>query len=205
MESEGYVKFEQRWESAPPLNEGPLQALIDAREAMYTRGLIGFHPSLRVGFGNISRRCTSAEAGLFIISGTQTGQHVPIRAEHFTTVMSYDLAANRLHSRGPLRASSESLTHAAVYSCADAYQAVIHVHSLPLWQRLLHQWPTTNPDAAYGTPEMAEAVQALYATNPATSERGVIVMGGHEEGLLAFGRDLAEAQHRLDAAIKAIK
>jgi hypothetical protein len=59
-------------------------------------------------------------------------------------------------------ASSESLTHAAVYSGDGAAGAVIHCHADALWQRLVGRVPTTSAEVAYGTPEMAGEVLRLF-------------------------------------------
>lgn len=194
---EGYVKFKQNWQQSASLPEAALASLMEVRQKLYQKNLIGYAPQLEVGFGNISRRCAAGEAGLFIISGTQTGKIPQLTADHFTVVHSYDLAANRLRSAGPLRASSESLTHAAIYAADPSCQAVLHVHHLGHWQRLYERLPTTDPAASYGTPEMALAVQALIHDDPQARAQGVLVMGGHEEGLLAFGPDLDQAYQRL--------
>ena len=199
---EGYVKFEQTWQQILPRPAASVAHLVEVRQALYEHGLIGYSPELAVGFGNLSRRCTEGEPGLFIISGTQTGQVPQLGPEHFTTVVNYDLGGNRLRSEGPLRASSESLTHAALYAADAACQAVLHVHHLAHWQRLYGHFSTTDPAASYGTPEMAEAVQALVQSDLRARSRGVIVMGGHEEGLLAFGPDLKQAYQRLMAALQ---
>ncbi len=198
---EGYVKFQQAWQQAAPLPEAALSSLMAVRQLLYRQNLIGYAPQLGVGFGNISRRCADGEPGLFIISGTQTGEFSQLTTEHFTVVESYDLAANRLRSLGPLRASSESLTHAAIYAADPASQAVLHVHHLGHWRRLYDHYPTTDPTASYGTPEMAKAVQALIHDHPQARAQGVLVMGGHQEGLLAFGTDLDQAYQRLMTAL----
>lgn len=89
-------------------------------------------------------------------------------------------------------ASSESLTHAAIYACSKETNAVIHVHHKEKWTRLLHRVATTNPAIVYGTPEMAYAIQNLILENNIGNNK-LIVMGGHEEGLISFGKTLEEA------------
>lgn len=196
---EGYIKFDQTWQAASAPQA--VDELIDLRQRLYRQGLIGYDATQQVGFGNLSRRTQPGEAGLFIISGTQTGALAQLTAEHFVAVTAYDLAANRLHSQGPLRASSESLTHAAVYASDPRHQVVLHVHSLRHWQRLYGQYPTTDPAAAYGTPDMAQSVLDLHRDHPALAELGIVVMSGHEEGLLAFGPDGPSTYQRLQQAL----
>ena len=64
--------------------------------------------------------------------------------------------------RGASQASSESLTHAAIYEMDDGIHAVVHVHDPELWQHLKNTFPTTDPDAAYGTPEMAREFARIW-------------------------------------------
>jgi hypothetical protein len=44
----------------------------------------------------------------------------------------------------------------------------------------------------YGTPEMAYEIMQLFRRTDAQS-RKIVVMAGHEGGILTFGRDLEEA------------
>ena len=50
--------------------------------------------------------------------------------------------------------------------------------------------------ATFGTPELARAIAALVPTLPAAA---VLVLGGHEDGLLAFGPSLDAARAALAA------
>jgi hypothetical protein len=61
-----------------------------------------------------------------------------------------------------------------------------------LWEKLLNRYPTTSGKIEYGTPEMAEAVRDLAAELGMSDEK-IIIMGGHREGILAFGQTLEEA------------
>jgi ribulose-5-phosphate 4-epimerase/fuculose-1-phosphate aldolase len=117
-------------------------------------------------------------------------------ARHFTRVVDYDLAGNRVVSRGPLPASSESLTHAAIYAVGAGICAVAHVHDSRLWQALQGRVPTTDPAIAYGTPEMAREFARLWH-GAGLAEIRIAVMGGHRDGLVSIGANLAEAAGRL--------
>ena len=94
-----------------------------------------------------------------------------------------------MECHGPVKASSESLTHAAVYADSKV-NAVIHVHNLKLWNYLKNKVPATS--AEYGTPEMAYEVIRLFKETD-VSTRNIFIMLGHIEGVVAFGRDLDEA------------
>jgi L-ribulose-5-phosphate 4-epimerase len=61
------------------------------------------------------------------------------------------------------------------------------------WQTaLLNQAPTTAKAAEYGTPEMAYEIMRLFMRSDAQT-RKIVVMAGHEGGILTFGKDLEEA------------
>ncbi len=100
-----------------------------------------------------------------------------------------------------MQASSETLTHLAVYEAMVSVNAVIHVHDARLWQAGLQHLPRTPRDVPYGTPAMADAVQALFAACR-WPEAGLFVMAGHQDGLLAFGTTMPAALAALDAEWK---
>ena len=194
MIDEGYIKFNCEWTKSPRLENSAISELSKWRRPLFDAGLIGQFPDTGVGFGNISMR--SEPEALFIISGTQTGHLANLTGSHYAEVTDYDIRDNRISCRGPVKASSESLTHAAIYELHATIQAVVHVHSDTLWRELRDKIPTTNSDVSYGTPEMAEEFRRLYRdTDVASSE--IAVMGGHDGGLISIGRDVATAAGRL--------
>lgn len=191
---EGYVKYRSEWTPGPALSEDLTNSLNRWRRALYQAGLIGYYRDLDVGYGNISIR--HGRIGQFIISGTQTG-HIPeTGAEHFALVTDYDIAGNRVSSTGPVSASSEALTHAAIYELDTGIRAVVHVHSRKLWLQCKDRMPTTSRDVGYGTPGMAAEIKRLYR-DTGFSSAGIAVMGGHEEGLVSIGATLEEAAMRM--------
>lgn len=198
MIDEGYLKYKINWEETPP-SEIELTELIQVRNHLWQRGLIGYYPQHHVGYGNISQ-LDRTENG-FWVSGTQTGHLSELCRAHFTQVIAYDLKANSLSCRGPVKASSESLTHAAIYDCSSSIKAVIHVHHLELWEKMMAIFPVTANEVPYGTPEMAAEVYRLYADS-ALPELKAFAMGGHEEGVFAFGPDLQAALAILSALLK---
>ena len=200
---EGYIKFQLDWQPADPVSLAEISELNDIRQRLYRYGWIGFDEQLKVGFGNLSRRDASHHGGLFLISGTQTGARPQLTGAHYTWVTHYDLAQNQLSCRGPLRASSESMTHAAAYAASAQIGAVLHIHHRAAWEAVLHQWPTTPVDVAYGTPAMAQAVQNLLGSLDTTQPQ-LIAMGGHEEGLLATGATAATAYAHLAQAMEEV-
>jgi ribulose-5-phosphate 4-epimerase/fuculose-1-phosphate aldolase len=194
MKDEGFIKFNCKWTKSSPLENTAISELNKWRRPLFDAGLVGQFPDTGVGFGNISMQ--SKPDALFIISGTQTGHLADLTGTHYAQVTDYDICENRISCHGPVKASSESLTHAAIYELDAAIQAVVHVHSDTLWRELRGRIPTTNPDVLYGTPEMAEEFRRLYReTDLASSE--IAVMGGHNGGLISIGHDIATAAGRL--------
>ncbi|MEX1267168.1 MAG: class II aldolase/adducin family protein [Woeseia sp.] len=194
MIDEGYIKFDIDWRRGPPPDAQTVADLNRWRKLLYEAGLIGEYTDLGIGFGNISMR--SGAAGHFVISGTQTGHLGDLGPEHYALVTGYDVAANRVSCRGQVKASSESMTHAAIYELNPAITGVVHVHSAAMWNRLINRLPTTNPDVAYGTPAMAQEFRRLYDDTDFV-DKGVAIMAGHDEGIISFGADLAEAAGRI--------
>ena len=170
MIDEGYIKFDLEWVEAEPPTKAEVAELREWRRPLYAAGLIGHYAELHIGYGNISVR--SATAGQFIISGTQTGHLADPDERHYARVTAYDIDANRVTCRGAIRASSESMTHAAIYELSPAITAIVHVHSAELWQRFINVLPTTAADVAYGTPQMAAEFRRLYRETPFSWCRG---------------------------------
>ena len=214
---EGYVKFRQERIPSQALPEACWRGLEEARNLLYRAGLIGMYPD-GIGYGNISwipPSPTPQAALQFVISGTQTGHLEHLDGRHYVRVLRSDAASNSIYCEGPLDASSESMTHAAVYqalieagSGAEEPKAdlpreplspqtcVLHVHHLAHWTRLLNLLPCTAGDVPYGTPAMAEEVGRLFKESE-LKNIGVFAMGGHEEGLVSFGASPQEALQRL--------
>ncbi len=188
---EGYIKFDMHWEESNPTHHSELlRELTFWRNKMHEYQFIGHDTIHNVGFGNISHRIPDSQH--FIISGTQTGHFKNIQSEHFTTVTQYNIARNYLFCKGPIKASSESLTHAAIYDTNKFIQGVIHIHYAPLWNKLKGKLPTTRAIIPYGTPEMAKEIRRLFKETELLKTR-VLVMAGHEDGIIAFGETLQEA------------
>ena len=189
MIDEGVIKYSCEWVLGEKVDLELIQSLIRWRNYIHQLGLIGVYDN-GIGFGNISIRISDTLQ--FIISGSQTGHLAQLEAEHFTVVTDFNIEQNHLTCCGPIQASSESLTHAAIYSIQPQINAIIHVHHPQLWQHLLYQIPTTRQQVKYGTPAMAAEMFRLFAEEN-LSQQKILVMAGHEDGLLTFGKDLNEA------------
>ena len=114
----------------------------------------------------------------------------------FCVVTSWNARANRVHSYGEQLPSSESLTHAAIYELDERICAVVHVHDLDLWQYLKGRVPTTDPDAAYGTPGMAREFARIWRETD-FADAGIAAMAGHDSGIVSIGGNLEQAASRV--------
>jgi ribulose-5-phosphate 4-epimerase/fuculose-1-phosphate aldolase len=208
---EGVIKFNLTY-GVGPAPFGPEWIELNAwRTILYLNHLIGQDPERYggYGYGNLSRRLppydAPPDARAFIISGTQTGHLSELGPEHYTTVTGCDPATNTVHAFGPVQPSSESLTHGAVYALDPEIRVVLHAHSPEIWQQAAALGlPFTDPDVAYGTPEMAAEVARLYEMSN-LAELRIFVMSGHEDGIVAFGNSAAEAGQVLMATLAAAK
>ena len=185
---EGYIKFNCNWIRAGPVPEKQVNDLNVWRDNLYERGLVGAY-SNGIGFGNISMRSAN---GTFIITGSATGGLSRLNENHYVLVNDYDLSRNSLTCSGPVRASSESLSHAVIYECSPGTNAVIHVHNIGMWENLVNKLPTTCEKVPFGTPEMADEIKRLFDETSVAGGK-ILVMGGHREGIIAFGSTLDEA------------
>ena len=192
--TEGYIKFNCIWEQIEfPFQNEIFNQLETARTKLYNLGLIGMYPD-GIGFGNISVK--SAETETFVITGSATGGFKNLSKPDYSLVTNYNISKNTISCIGMTKASAESLTHAAIYESLPEVGAVVHVHCLWLWEKLLNRYPTTSSEIGYGTPEMAYSVGKL-ASGRKSGEEKIIVMGGHREGILAFGCNLTETTDQI--------
>jgi hypothetical protein len=201
--SEGVIRFEATHETRP-LEErvfgDAARALAAWREILARLGLLGQDPARYegLGYGNVSARLGpfgDAPRGRrrFLVTGTQTGGRRQITLADFCLVEEYDLERNRVRSAGPVPPSSESLTHGALYDIAPSARVVLHAHAPEVWrQARALGLPVTRDEAQNGTPQLAREVQRLYREGPLAS-LGILVMGGHEDGVLTFGASASEA------------
>jgi len=207
MEAEGVIKFDLQYRVAGAVAHDELKELNAWRSRLWQLQLVGQDPQRYdgYGFGNVSVRCGPRDAApgkrAFLISGTQTGALPELDEHHYTLVESYDPAANRVVARGPVRPSSESLTHGIIYDQDTRIQAVLHVHSPDIWQSAGELGiPVTDATVTYGTPAMAAEVQRLFRETDVLRQQ-IFSMGGHLDGIVAFGQTVAQAGDTLLAAL----
>jgi L-ribulose-5-phosphate 4-epimerase len=192
MKETGVIKFNCNWIHEAPLNSYLIEDLNAWRDKMFDLSFIGVNDE-DIGYGNISRRFRNNE---FIISGSATGKLLKLGSKHYTTVTEFDLEKNSLTAVGPILASSESLTHAVIYQCDETINGIIHIHHYELWKKLMNTIPTTRADVEYGTPAMANEMIRLFGETNLKSQK-MLVMAGHQDGIISFGKDLNEAGNQL--------
>lgn len=184
-----YTKFSCEPVADAVTSFGGLAELNAYRRKLLDLHLVGVDPT-GIGFGNLSVR--DGATNNFYITGSATGGIHELTLAHCAKVVAYDFKANCVRYQGSVTPSSESLTHAAIYESDTSARAVIHCHDSRLWMAVLNQAPTTSQAVEYGTPEMANEIMQLFTRTDAQS-RNIVVMAGHEGGILTFGKDLEEA------------
>jgi ribulose-5-phosphate 4-epimerase/fuculose-1-phosphate aldolase len=164
--------------------------LNEYRRKLLELGMIGVDAN-GVGFGILIIR--DGATSRFYITGSGTAGISELMPSNYARVVAYDFAKNWLRCEGSTVASSESLTHAAVYESEPTVFSEIHGHDVKLWASLLEEEaPATQKEVEYGTPEMAYAVRNLFKVTD-VKRRKIFAMAGHEGGVVAFGRDAGEA------------
>lgn len=190
---EGVIKFNYEWKSKPLPSSLNISELIYFRNKLHSHGLIGADKD-GIGYGNISVRYKHSKE--FIISSSDTGRIRIVRRYHFSLVHSVSAKKNFVFSIGMMPASSESMTHDMFYKLSPEINCVIHVHNLKLWNKLLNKVPVTPKHIPYGTPEMAYEVKHLWNKRD-LKKKQILVMGGHKEGLIVFGKSIPSAYNLL--------
>jgi len=188
-EKEGVVKYTCTHVSRAITLPAEMPDFLIWRNRLRSLELIG-EDSEGLGYGNLSIRLYASPR--FLITGSQSSGLVQVDQRHFAEVSVVDLDKNALRSAGEMPPSSEALTHAALYQINRSIRAVVHVHSGAIWEAWRNRLPTTRDDVPYGTPEMGYEMIRLHKRS-ASGGQGVFVMGGHQNGVIAFGPSLAGA------------
>ena len=164
------------------------------RRILFLLELIGQDPTRYggYGFGNVSCRIKHNEE-TFLITGTQTGYIPKLETAHYAIVTMCDPEHNHIVASGPVKPSSEALTHGALYRADNNIQFVFHAHCPEIWHNASKlDLPTTSPEINYGTPQMAQAFEQVLSDKEA-KQKHIIVMGGHEDGVVSYGATAEEA------------
>jgi ribulose-5-phosphate 4-epimerase/fuculose-1-phosphate aldolase len=192
MANEGYVKYTAEHTTAPAIETPRWEELNRAKTKLREMGLVGM-TSNGIGFGNLSLR---VEGNKFLISGTATGALPVLGPEGYCLITLFDVDENRVVSTGPVKPSSETMTHGVIYRSCPGVNCVIHIHSRAIFDGMIRdKYPATPETAAYGTTDIARAIGKLVHHDSDDSGRneGSIVLAGHDEGVIVYGSTVERA------------
>jgi class II aldolase/adducin N-terminal domain-containing protein len=191
MKLEGVIKFHVEHETNVCCNESEVVELTKWRNKLRVAGLVGQDLTRYggLGFGNLSERMGD---GTFLITASRTGHLETLAPEGYTRIMDFDPGQNLVWSKGMNHPSSETMTHLAAYRSNRQVQFVFHAHCPEIWNAkddldLL----ITDPSIECGTVEMFYEVQRLLKDRE-NYRKGILAMGGHTDGLLAWGETADE-------------
>ena len=203
MSKDGVIKFDSGdFTQTDSLSRMEYIDLEKWRKTLHKLNLIGYSRTENVGYGNISKRKNFSSfyskntKTQFTITGTQTGKLTDLNGDHYTRVVDFNLTDFSLKIMGPTMASSESITHAAIYSINCDINVIFHIHSKNIWENMIQDnFDVTYKYIPYGTQEMAQAVQEIIKTTSQYSKstfktQGYIAMKGHEDGIIVYGPNL---------------
>lgn len=192
---DGVIKYDRsNFTHSGPLLAPEYEKLEYWRKKLYKLNLIGEYPEAQIGFGNMSivKDYSNFYKSLnpqFIITGTQTGKYSDLNGAHYTRVLDYNIDQLKINMMGAIEASSEALTHAAIYASNQLIKAVFHIHSQKIWQKMIDEkLDFTAGSIPYGTVEMAHATQKCISGK----NSGVFCMHGHEDGVVIYGTTIEE-------------
>jgi ribulose-5-phosphate 4-epimerase/fuculose-1-phosphate aldolase len=192
---DGVIKYDRsNFSRCETLSKAEYQDLEYWREKLYKLNLIGEYPEAQVGFGNMSmimdyQSIHNTDARQFVITGTQTGKYSLLNGAHYTRVLDYEIEKLKIKMMGAIEASSEALTHAAIYAANNNIKVIFHIHSTKLWEGMIKDRADfTEKEIPYGTVEMAKATQKCIEGK----NSGIFCMHGHEDGIVVYGRNLEE-------------
>lgn len=192
---DGVIKYDRsNFTHCGPIDLLEYSQLEDWRQKLFTLKLIGEYPESQLGYGNLSQRYDysswlKTNNPQYLITGTQTGKFPELNGNFYTRVLDVDIENLKITMMGPIEASSEALTHAAIYGHNPNIKAVFHIHSFEIWKGMIEDHADHIPkEIEYGTIEMAKATANCIKKN----DFGIFCMHGHEDGIVAYGRNLEE-------------
>ncbi len=192
---DGYIKYDRKYYiKGEPLDSECFQEIESWRKKLFALKLIGEYVPEKIGFGNLSARkdysaLRQTRSPQFCITGTQTGKYQSLNANHYTRVIDTNIEKMIVETNGPLEASSESLTHAALYMADAKINFIFHIHSTLIWEGMLRDnLNKTKKEIPYGTVEMANTVLSIGKERTS----GSFAMEGHQDGVVIYGDSCSE-------------
>jgi ribulose-5-phosphate 4-epimerase/fuculose-1-phosphate aldolase len=196
MKLEGVIKFHVEHETDVCCGESDIVELTKWRNELRAAGLVGQDLARYggLGFGNLSKRM---DDGIFLITASQTGHLETLTPEGYARIMDFDPGQNLVWSKGINHPSSETMTHLAAYGSNPEVQFVFHAHCSEIWNAKDDlDLPITDPAVECGTVEMFYQVRRLLQERE-NYKKGVLAMGGHTDGILAWGETADETGFNL--------
>ena len=195
---DGVIKYHVQHHNTKTPDFSQYAELEALRSRLFALGLIGETPD-GIGYGNLSFRKHGERE--FTITATQTGKQPSLDPTKYIRITDYNFDTFTVFSEGEFKPSSEALSHAMIYEVHPDIQAVIHVHSKPLWQMMIdtNALATT---AEYGTAAMTHEIENLYPSRD-PFKHNAFVMKGHEDGIITFGKTIQDAELKLYQIIRA--
>jgi len=200
MIDEGYIKYSAHRRDGEVEYTEDVRNLNMVRTTLFNMELIGVYDN-GIGYGNVSYR---TEGNSFVISGSATGGEMALKPDQFALVESFDLANNSVDSVGKIDASSESMSHGAIYEAIPEVNTVIHVHSRKIFDHMIEKhYPKTPKEISFGTPELATSIKEVILSNKLPN--GVLVTEGHDEGVIVYAVNLDIAYDLINTLYKISK
>lgn len=197
---DGIIKYDRtNFSQCPPLESIEYTELEYWRKKLYKLSLIGEYPEDKIGYGNVSMiydysNIFKTQRPQFIITGTQTGKYQNLDGRYYTRVLDFSINDLKVKMEGPIEASSEVVTHAAIYQHNPLIRTVFHIHSPVMWKMMINEkFPYIDANITYGTVEMAHATQKCIADTTS----GIFCMHGHVDGIVAYGKTPEEAWNHI--------
>lgn len=192
INDEGYIKFNYKLRKHKLITKESIKDLNKYRDYFFKKKLIGMYRN-GIGFGNISCRYGKNK---FVISGSATGGLKKLNLNHYALILDWDFRKNQVIYSGKINPSSETMSHIAIYESDPLIKTVVHIHNHKLWQKLRNKVSTIDSKITYGTPKMAYAIKKVLKKK-SNREQGILVMGGHQDGLIFFGKTLLEVLEKV--------
>jgi len=196
MNQQCFIKFHAEHTLEIACTESEISELAKWRSELRREGLVGQDPERYggFGFGNLSKKHIK---NTHLITGSQTGHLDKLTPNEFAKIIGFDIAKNLVRSSGMSQPSSETMTHLAVYKNHPEAGYVFHVHCPEIWlARQELKIPTTDLSAMCGSVEMFYEVQLLLEDRN-NYQKGILAMGGHIDGIIAWGQTADEVGFKL--------
>lgn len=195
-----YIKFNETDEIA--LKQ--CNRIEKVRRRLHCLGLLGSHCNGR-SYGNVSNRYKKKKNS-FVITATQTGDYPKLSTKYYSLVKKIDFKKKVTYAVGPSKPSCQSGLHWSVYEMNPKINAVIHIYSEKLVEYMLENDYLCIPNTDYHTfysERILKDVKELYK-NVDPFLNNIFLVTGELEGVVIFGKTLADAEKSLYSIINKV-